>query len=240
MRTMPEWLVTLCRVTLIVSLPVALVLTNVRLLMTHAFPEIIYSLPGFPDDPYGFTKSDRLQWSKRSVDYILGDDRAGAIESWKFPGGQQAPAPSCQYYLPPRDCTFFYNDREVRHMVDVRNLTGVVLVVWAAMALAAVLSAGALARAGEAAALRSGLLTGAAVTVGLLVVTVVVVLVSFQAFFTQFHRVFFEGDTWIFLWSDSLIRLFPLAFWQTAFLIIGLGAIIEAGLVALLAWRGFR
>ena len=44
---------------------------------------------------------------------------------------------------------------------------------------------------------------------------------SFDALFTEFHRIFFEGDTWLFLYSDSLIRLFPERFWQDVFLAIG-------------------
>ena len=37
--------------------PVALVLTAVRLLMTPAFVQIEYSTPGFPADPFGFTST---------------------------------------------------------------------------------------------------------------------------------------------------------------------------------------
>jgi uncharacterized membrane protein len=40
----------------------------------------------------------------------------------------------------------------------------------------------------------------------------------FWQFFTFFHTLFFEGDSWLFYYSDSLIRLFPIRFWQDAFL----------------------
>jgi uncharacterized membrane protein len=39
--------------------------------------------------------------------------------------------------------------------------------------------------------------------------------------FTAFHAVFFEGDTWLFQFSDSLIRMFPLRFFQDVFIILG-------------------
>ncbi len=48
----------------------------------------------------------------------------------------------------------------------------------------------------------------------------------FWKFFTLFHQVFFEGDSWLFLYSDTLIRLFPIRFWQDAVLaaaVISLG-----------------
>jgi uncharacterized membrane protein len=48
----------------------------------------------------------------------------------------------------------------------------------------------------------------------------------FFNFFTAFHHLFFTGDSWLFLFSDTLIRLFPIRFWQDAFLfaaVIALG-----------------
>ena len=47
----------------------------------------------------------------------------------------------------------------------------------------------------------------------------------FWSFFAGFHAIFFEGDTWQFAYSDTLIRLFPLRFWQDAFLFAALIAV---------------
>lgn len=251
MRTLPEWLVTVCRWVLVAGLPVALTLTNVRLLMTPTFPEIEYNLPDFPADFYGFTKEDRLYWAKRSIAYILGDPRVGPVEAWKFsdegraPVGTTAPAntETCSYYgddYGPRDCTYFYNDREVRHMLDVRNVVSAALAVWALAGLLVLAAISVLAYFRQAAALRWGLITGAGVTWIVYIFVVLFVVVGFQQFFTFFHRVFFEGDTWIFLWSDSLIRLFPLKFWFDAFLFVGLATLAQAALIAALAWRGIK
>jgi integral membrane protein (TIGR01906 family) len=44
---------------------------------------------------------------------------------------------------------------------------------------------------------------------------------AFWQLFTLFHGLFFKGDTWLFLYSDTLIRLFPMQFWQDAFLWAG-------------------
>jgi uncharacterized membrane protein len=55
----------------------------------------------------------------------------------------------------------------------------------------------------------------------------------FFSFFTAFHHLFFTGDSWLFLFSDTLIRLFPIRFWQDAFLfaaIIALGGGVALGL----------
>ncbi len=47
----------------------------------------------------------------------------------------------------------------------------------------------------------------------------------FWAFFSGFHALFFEGDSWLFAYSDTLIRLFPLRFWQDTFLFATLIAV---------------
>jgi uncharacterized membrane protein len=64
-------------------------------------------------------------------------------------------------------------------------------------------------------------------TISLIVVVGIVVNPDvFWNFFAGFHSLFFEGDSWLFLYSDTLIRLFPLRFWQDAFLwaaVIALG-----------------
>src|SRR6266550_7611239 len=118
MRTMPAWLAAICRILIIVLLPFMLTLTNVRLLMTHAFPEIEYSLPSFPADPYEMTKADRLKWSKISIDYLLNGSGIEFLKALRFPAGVTAPPESCQFYL-DGDCNRFYNDRELKHMSDV-------------------------------------------------------------------------------------------------------------------------
>jgi uncharacterized membrane protein len=47
----------------------------------------------------------------------------------------------------------------------------------------------------------------------------------FFTFFAGFHSLFFEGNSWLFLFSDTLIRLFPIRFWQDAFLFAALIAL---------------
>ena len=221
MNPLPAWLTAACRLGLILALPVVFTLVNVRLLMTPLFPEIEYRLPGFPDDPYGFTRAQRLYWSRRSIDFIQGYERAGRIEAWKFPddgispAGTTAPGDSCPFYggdYGPRDCTYFYHDREVKHMLDVRVVVRAALTVLAA----------------------AGLLT--VVAVGLLLY----IALNFNTLFVQFHQIFFEGGTWTFLWSDSLIRLFPVKLWQDAFTFIGAACLLEAGGVAAWAWWGLK
>jgi len=239
MRTMPAWLIFTCRIVIIALLPVVLTLTNVRLLMTHLFPTIEYGLPGFPADSYGISLEDRLKYSKLSIDYLLNDQGIEWLAALRFAPGVVAPPESCPAYL-DGDCNRFYNDRELQHMLDVKNVTTWARWVWAVASLLCLLSIALFFYYGQRANLRGSLLSGAALTLALLIIVVFFVLVSFNTFFTDFHKVFFADDTWIFLWSDSLIRLFPLRFWSDAFLFVGGAAILEALGVAAIAWRGLK
>ena len=65
-----------------------------------------------------------------------------------------------------------------------------------------------------------------AVLVGILVGA----LLSFDAFFTLFHRVFFSGDSWLFAYEDSLIQFYPLQFWMDITGYLGVSILLE-GLV---------
>lgn len=67
---------------------------------------------------------------------------------------------SAIHYTAERGPEFFYNEREVSHMVDVRAVTAGALQVWVASLIVAVLAVIALAVWGPAGALRGALLLG--------------------------------------------------------------------------------
>jgi len=86
----------------------------------------------------------------------------------------------------------------------------------------------------------AALLKGAVITLALLVALVVFVFAGFNTFFTAFHRVFFSGDTWLFNFSDTLIRLYPPQFWFDAATAIGVMTIVEAVVLGVAAWQWGR
>lgn len=183
--------------------PFTLIMLGARLLMTPLFPEIEYRLPGFPADPYGFTLEDRLRWVRPSIEYLLNDADLSFLAELRFADG-----------------TPIYNERELQHMLDVKNVVQMLLRVWYAhLALLVLLGLWAW-RSGEMACFRAGLRWGGFLTVGLLAALGAFAAVSFWQFFAWFHSLFFEGDSWIFRYDDTLIRLFPLRFWQDAVLYI--------------------
>ena len=119
------------------------------------------------------------------------------------------------------DCTRLYNDRELKHMVDVKVVVKAALRVWyVSLGLLLVLwfVAG---QAGWGQAYREGLRRGGWMTIFLLVGIILFVLLAFNVMFVAFHNVFFEAGTWQFLFSDTLIRLFPERFWRDTFIAVG-------------------
>jgi integral membrane protein (TIGR01906 family) len=195
----------------VVLIPVFLIMTAIRLLLFPLYTELEYQRPGFPADTYGFTLQDRLKWSRVSLDYLVNS------EGIEFLANQRLD-----------ENTPLYNERELSHMLDVKNLIQLMLIVWPLIGIA-VLGIGLLAmRGGWLALFWQAVGRGGWSAVGLIAAILVAVLVSFNALFTGFHKIFFSGDTWLFLFTDSLIRLFPLPFWQDAFIVMG-GLVLLGG-----------
>jgi integral membrane protein (TIGR01906 family) len=187
---------------------VAVVLSSVRLLLTPIFVNIEYSMPGFPADPYGFSKADRLYWSEIARNYLLNNAGIAFLGDLRFANGEPV-----------------YNERELHHMVDVKRVVKNTILVWY-FSLVLIVASGVWAwRGGWWEIYRYGMARGGWMTVILLVLIIFLVLLSFNTFFVSFHNVFFQPGTWQFLFSDTLIRLFPQRFWQDAFIMIGVVAI---------------
>lgn len=214
--TVLSWLVALL-------VPLALIGLGLRVLLSPLFLRFEYNMPYFPPDEYGFTKEDRLKWAPYALDYLVNNEGISYLADLEFDDG-----------------TPLYNERELSHMDDVKRVTQGALRVWyVSLALLALLGVwawfGGWWQAYRLGLMRGGwLMVGLAVSVGLIVVIGIVLNPNvFWNFFSGFHRIFFEGDSWLFLYSDTLIRLFPLRFWQDAFLlaaVIALGGGIALGL----------
>ena len=189
-----SWLITLI-------LPFILVMSAARMLFGPLYLNYEYNKAAFPSDSYGFTKEDRLYWGEISIDFLFGQ---AELEGQTLPDGSP-----------------LYNERELSHMVDVQVLVQQALLLWyGLLVLLAGLAIWAW-RGGWLKTFWNGIARGGWLTAGLLLTILVLVATSFDALFTQFHHLFFTGDTWLFQYSDTLIRLFPMKFWQDAFALMG-------------------
>ena len=199
-----------------ILVPLALIGLGMRLLLTPAFLKIEYNMPYFPPDEYGFTKEDRLHWAPYALEYLVNSADISYLGDLKFDDGNP-----------------LYNERELSHMADVKRVTRGALNVWyislALLTLFGIWSW----RGSWTQTYRQGLMRGGWLMVGLAGAVGLIVVVGmsidpnvFMSFFIGFHALFFTGASWLFLYSDTLIRLFPLRFWQDAFLsaaVIALG-----------------
>ena len=199
-----SWLIT-------VAVPIFLIMTAIRLLLNPALLQFEYNSPNFPPDTYGFTTQDRLKWAGLSLDYLLNNSDISFLADLKFSDG-----------------TSIYNDRELSHMQDVKALIQHMITAWYIL-IGVLLAMGVWAWLGHwMASFWQGISRGGWLTIALIAVILVFVFTSFESLFTDFHRIFFTGNSWIFLYSDTLIRLFPLPFWQDAFTFMGGFTVIGA------------
>jgi integral membrane protein (TIGR01906 family) len=213
----PGWL-TAARIFLQVLIPVVLVLTSVRMLMTNPFLRFNYSLPGFPEDRYGFTEEDRLHHAPIALEYLRNDAGINFLGDQRFEDGSPV-----------------YNARELGHMVDVKDVTRAALIVWRIGLVAAIAISLVLWRVASTQYLWEAWQGGAKLTAIIMLVLLVGLIAAFSVLFVGFHQVFFDPDTWTFLFSDTLIRLFPQRFWEVAFGTIAVATLLQAGFIYLIS-----
>jgi len=191
-----------------ILVPLALISLGIRIVLTHTFLNVEYRTPNFPADSYGFNLADRLKWAGYSWDYLLNDQGISYLGDLTFSDGKP-----------------LFNEREVSHMQDVKHVVKpalqVGLLAWIGLAILWVL---AIYRKMQDVFYR-GLRWGGWVMTSLLGVVGVFAIASFWNFFEVFHSLFFKGDSWLFLYSDTLIRLFPLRFWEDTFGFVGVFAL---------------
>jgi integral membrane protein (TIGR01906 family) len=197
---------------------VLIVLGAVRLVVSEPYLQFVYTRAEFPADPYGFTLADRLRLAPYALRYMTENQPIAYLGALTFPDGGA-----------------LYNERELEHMVDVQTVfrTAMLVLLGTLGGLAVVLIALRW-RAGRLAWAR-GLCFGGILLLVILGGLVAFLVLDWSTFFDTFHNLFFAQGTWTFAYSDTLIRLFPIDFWQTAAYTLG-G--LSAGLALISAVAG--
>ncbi|MEE8356204.1 MAG: TIGR01906 family membrane protein [Anaerolineales bacterium] len=207
-----------------ISIPVVISVLSILILLSPVFMNLEYRLPNFPVDNFGFSTIDRLEFGNQTRRYLISNDTLGDLRVLEFDTGDP-----------------IYKESELKHLEDVKIvINSVIKVFW--LAVTVVLVSGVFARSQD---WRKGYIQSVArggwLTAGLLGMILFLSIVSFQSLFTNFHRVFFEGDSWLFNYSDTLIRLFPMRFWQDVFIVFGVstlaGGVLSGWLLPKLKWN---
>lgn len=197
--------------------PLTILMLVVRVLITPVFAKIEYRMPGFPEDPYGFTLEDRLTWSEPSINYLTNGAGIDYLAELTFDDG-----------------TPIFNADELSHMEDVKGVVRWMLTALSVLMLVQVLITYSYVKNGRRLEMLAALRRGAWATIGLIAAILIFVTVAFDQLFTWFHMLFFESGTWMFYTSDTLIRLFPMRFWQDAFIAVGVLSVLLSGLILIL------
>ncbi len=206
------------QVLLAVFFPVVLLVLAVRAVTSPLFLWVEYNRPGFPGDGYGFSTDDRMTYGSYAVDYL--SNWAGP----RFLGG-----------LVNQDGAKLFKDSEVAHMADVKLVilssfgAGLLLIILSIIAILYL-------RKRSNGGIRRGLFAGSIVTLVIIIGLAVLAALSWQQFFTEFHRIFFANGTWTFSLEDTLIRLFPGQFWIDAGIVIGALVFLVATLTFIFTW----
>lgn len=207
---------------IILLVPILIVFTATRFLTTDRFLAFEYGRTGFPPDPYGFTERQRFVLASTNVHYVL------------------AHLPEDELAKQTQDRVPVYSLREVSHMADVRAVFLFVMRTWQGSIILFILTGLTLWQKGRRKELVSAIRSGGILTTALIGFIALLALFAWQSWFENFHILFFEPGSWLFSYSDTLIRLFPLQFWMDATFIISTISFIGGLLFVIIGWRWER
>jgi integral membrane protein (TIGR01906 family) len=195
---MPNRSVQVSQYIITLILPILIIGGIVRLLATDAYLRYEYARDTFPADSFGFSAQERFELASKGVHYV------------------RAHAPEYALALQTMEGAPVYSAREVEHMADVRAVLQAILRAWQIAFVIFILLSIRLLRQREWTTLAMALQRGGIVTSALVLSIALLALFAWQVWFDLFHRFFFEAGSWLFSFSDTLIRLFPLQFWSDA------------------------
>lgn len=194
--------------------PIILCTLIILVLLSPVFITIEYRRSGFPEDEYGFSTAERLEFGNQTRSYLVTRQSLDSLRELEFENGDP-----------------IYKERELSHLEDVKVVIQGLLRVFY-ISLVVFSFGGYLAQGNKWGDEFLGAISrGGRLSAILLITILFFTLISFRALFTLFHKIFFEGDSWLFFYSDTLIRLFPMQFWQDVFLIFGVLTLVLGGFI---------
>lgn len=216
---MPSQLTQTLKLLTILLITIFIVGGAAQLLATDSYLAFEYGKTSFPPDPFGYTQQQRFILASTNIHYV------------------RAHLPDDELSKQTLNGVPVYNSREVSHMADVQAVFQSVSRVWQVAFILLLLMGLVLWQQRERKALASAVQSGGLLTSGIILSIALLAIFSWQFWFDTFHLFFFESGSWLFSYSDTLIRLFPLKFWFDATLTISSFSLIGGLLLALIGWR---
>lgn len=208
-----------------ITVTLVFVVNAFRVLAHDWFVRYELGRDGFPTDRHGLTGPARLQLALTGLQSIRPEsDGIVLLERATLPDGSPA-----------------FDDRELRHIADVRSRLGAAFKAQlAALGILVILALALLRSSWWRAVVPRGLLIGSLATLGIAVLAVPVIVLGFDGFFLRFHELFFAGDSWRFSRVDTLLRIYPEAFWQDTARFAAAIVVVQALVVAVVAGLWLR
>ena len=185
-----------------------------RVAFNEWFIDWEYSKADFPKDRYGLPDDYRRYLAKLGLRSVLSDEGMEEFKRAKLPDGRKA-----------------FNEREIKHMEDVKNLLSVffpLVYIAATISFLSLLYLRDPRLIGKAlifASLFSFMLTGA---------SAIFSITNYELAFELFHNYVFDPYSWRFKYTDTLLRIYPMKFWYdgTIFVVASAGLLCLLSLVA--------
>lgn len=213
---------------IIIAMPFFLGFTWITLVISPAYPTWAYARANFPRDLANIsqqriaemqlvpmTQADRLELALVSVAYL---------ESW---GGAEEMIWMLDEQVLPYTGEKLFNERETSHMIDVKRLTDAIRLI--AMGTAVIVMGGLaflLASPDRRAIGYRAIFQGGLATTIILIAIAGFILLGWSVFFVQFHELLFPPGTWMFAFTDGLIRLYPEVFFFYVGVIMSVGSLL--------------
>ncbi|MDW8237051.1 MAG: TIGR01906 family membrane protein [Aquificaceae bacterium] len=164
--------------------PVFIVFLSARIAYTEPLVRLTYSTIRIKEDP--LPKEDRLNLAILGLRAVT---TSKGMEEFENAG--------------------VFNQKEINHMKDVKNLLTIVFSSLYFMIFLYLLSAFFLGFK----ELKKIMLSGAIFTFILIALTLLFAIISYETLFVGFHELFFKEDSWRFRDEDMLLRIYPMEFW---------------------------
>lgn len=206
----------------VVSLPLVLALANLYFFISPSFVESQYRQLGVPQVDQ-LSEEETFNAMRTVLNYLRSGQSIEALENPK--GGQGG----------------LFDQKEVSHLMDVKNL---ISRAFASQKLASLIMGVSilviLAEKGARKRFAHYLLWSSGATLAVIGLLLLLAYLDFDWLFTQFHLIFFEGDSWLFNSSETIIQLFFPRFWANTATKFILAVLVEAALVCFLSLAFMR
>lgn len=216
---MPPLLNRILKTLLALLVPLIVMIGSAQLLATDPYLAFEYGKASFPPDTFGYSQEQRFVLASANTSYVRDNLSSEALSSQMLYGKP------------------VYSQREVTHMADVQSAYQSVVRIWQAAFILFLLIGLIFWQKGERAALASAIQSGGLLTVAVIGSIGLLAVLAWQVWFDNFHLIFFEPGSWLFAYSDTLIRLFPLQFWMDATFMITAFSLIGGLLAAFIGWQ---